>query len=555
MRLLRPAISCCLVCLAAPLFAADRPATTPAADSTARPPVPLDAQDLIFLGPSRPVLLRLRVTVDGLPFRQVWRDYFSPWFSDLDRDHDGLLSAAEAAQAPPLTADSSDPADGSAAEPGVALRQLALQHADKLDRDTFLAYWETAAPPFSLRAIDGPPSANKALFAMLDRDRDGRLSIDELRAAADVLRSRDFDDDEVLTQQELAEADSADGTADVERPRPAPNPTPQGPFVVIGPATRAAEVAAILLRRYDKNADALLSARASAGNEIRLADEVLARLDTGGDATLDPTELSRFHERPADLELRFPLGRVMLDDDRPDAALAPAGVRVKRLSGGTFLIHLSDAEIELRRNNRNPARASDPLMQLAALDADGNAYLDEKEAAGLGRGIFKLMDRDADGRVFKDEYHAYYRRRLQAAAARVVLEFTDDRGSLFDLLDANHDFLLTPRELRSVAATLASENILADGMLSSDALPQRVRGELSRGGADLSRAVAARVRPGQPRPRADSSAPLWFRKMDRNHDGDVSPREFLGPRDAFEKIDANRDGLIDAAEAEAISNK
>ena len=39
--------------------------------------------------------------------------------------------------------------------------------------------------------------------------------------------------------------------------------------------------------------------------------------------------------------------------------------------------------------------------------------------------------------------------------------------------------------------------------------------------------------------------------MDRNRDGDLSPREFLGPRDAFLRLDADGDGLIDAREATA----
>jgi hypothetical protein len=37
--------------------------------------------------------------------------------------------------------------------------------------------------------------------------------------------------------------------------------------------------------------------------------------------------------------------------------------------------------------------------------------------------------------------------------------------------------------------------------------------------------------------------------MDRNHDGDLSPREFLGPRDEYQRLDTNGDGLIDAVEA------
>jgi hypothetical protein len=39
--------------------------------------------------------------------------------------------------------------------------------------------------------------------------------------------------------------------------------------------------------------------------------------------------------------------------------------------------------------------------------------------------------------------------------------------------------------------------------------------------------------------------------MDFNGDGEVSEREFVGPREVFERIDANRDGGITAQEAEA----
>jgi hypothetical protein len=49
--------------------------------------------------------------------------------------------------------------------------------------------------------------------------------------------------------------------------------------------------------------------------------------------------------------------------------------------------------------------------------------------------------------------------------------------------------------------------------------------------------------------RGQGSGPLWFRKMDRNNDGDVSAREFLGTPEQFRRIDSDGDGLISPAEA------
>ncbi len=37
--------------------------------------------------------------------------------------------------------------------------------------------------------------------------------------------------------------------------------------------------------------------------------------------------------------------------------------------------------------------------------------------------------------------------------------------------------------------------------------------------------------------------------MDRNADGDISPREFLGSRETFDKLDRDHDGLLDPHEA------
>ena len=43
--------------------------------------------------------------------------------------------------------------------------------------------------------------------------------------------------------------------------------------------------------------------------------------------------------------------------------------------------------------------------------------------------------------------------------------------------------------------------------------------------------------------------PEWFTSMDRNGDGEVSLREFLGPIELFHKLDNNGDGLVSPDEA------
>ncbi len=101
-----------------------------------------------------------------------------------------------------------------------------------------------------------------------------------------------------------------------------------------------------------------------------------------------------------------------------------------------------------------------------------------------------------------------------------------------------------------------------DGRVTADEIPYHfqvniARGELTGlmaggGGGNLANAAAPQSMstPGRPRSRQGLE---WFRQMDRNRDGDISHREFLGPRTQFDRLDRDQDGLIDAEEAGAAA--
>ena len=50
-------------------------------------------------------------------------------------------------------------------------------------------------------------------------------------------------------------------------------------------------------------------------------------------------------------------------------------------------------------------------------------------------------------------------------------------------------------------------------------------------------------------------SPVWFSKMDRNSDGDLSPREFIGSEEDFRNLDADGDGLISSDEARQFEER
>jgi len=122
--------------------------------------------------------------------------------------------------------------------------------------------------------------------------------------------------------------------------------------------------------------------------------------------------------------------------------------------------------------------------------------------------------------------------------------------ALWRQLDTNGDDELGARELQNLPRLLAEYDVDGDGEVAYFELPTLFEVVVDRGRPNIVR--LSRSLPPQ-RVRARDPGPAWFNRMDRNDDGDISPREFLGTEKQFRLIDADDDGLIDPREAYLVT--
>jgi Ca2+-binding EF-hand superfamily protein len=557
--------------------AALRVAALRAADTStnaaSQPRASLDAQDIVFLGPNRPVWMRWKITVGvervQVPFRQLWRDHHRRMFSELDTDKNGTLSSEEASKALP-TRYTND--DLTATLPSEELSALAESGDGSISRDEFAGWYEQhAAAAISVRPGAGPGPISQGLFMLLDIDGDGFLENDELVDYDAWLRRVDFNGDETITRDELV--DDRDARTRNEQTTVVADESARlrrvGPFILLYPGFDAGAAARVIVEHYDRDGDGELRVSlpetpprdAATGKqfEINLGEKLHDRLDANDDGMIAGDELATLFAGTPDVELPVSVGsrsyatmmkRRRLSGRRRGGA---EGISIRPTSRGDYELRMFDAVLSMERDNTDPLTQTSLPVAFEQFDVDNNDYIDRDEADESLLRLFPAIDRNDDDKLFRREWNRFARKLNEAAATRLTLTWEDRGRPLFDALDQDADGRLSIRELRdAVSVLLDDEDVNGDGRLAADEILRHHRIVLARGDGS---ALAAVANPQMSQQIVIDDelleGPRWFKRMDRNRDGDLSRREFLGPLETFARFDQDEDGLISLEETEA----
>lgn len=510
-----------------------------------QPPTADDVQDLVFLAEEKPIFIRMHIQVDGRSFRQAyaeaWRAYVTQLFRQLDHEGSGSLSESAAALLPPAQP-ALRPGRDSDIKVNTAFnfRVVDADGDGKLSLAEVLDYYQqygghalqTHFAQASLGGVDG----DRALFTQLDKNRDGKLTEAELKSAAALLPNLDLDGDELLTSAEILRQARRPAVDQSQRSvRQARNSqTPRSPFLV--PALdQSREALATQLRARYPSPDKAIS-------------------------TDDPVM------RVPDVEITLRLGKRVEATPALEVLPSPKGsgaISARVSSTGSLLISAGRILFELTINDSRPTLAAASrqqfLNQFRAADESGKGFLTAKDAQehNFYSAHFALLDQNADGKLTEQELLTYLdevqpRQALAATCATIMLISEEGRG-LFDLLDRNRDGRLSLRELRAAPQLLALLGREKEGFLTADDLPRsyRIAVGLCDAAFDHFGGRGTFSPRGIPLLTLDGWNPglAWFDQMDRNHDGDISRREFLGSPELFDRLDADGDGLISLEEA------
>lgn len=504
----------------------------------------------LFFGPAAPFLFDATLSAGGYETKALRSRYAAALFETLDTDGDGKLSAAEAAQIPrngrwranaDRLQDDWQQLDASPQDRSISLAEL----------EQFI--FEQFGPELTVEVEPPRLSQTVRLHSELDRNGDGRVSRDEIETGFQTLWQFDFDDDETLSVAELQPYP----LAALEAMRQAEMQDEPPPLLLVQTDEERKSAAARMVALYGTDHDGQsrhIPLETLAAGGIREA--FLKRFDRDRSGGWSAAEIELYLKHgPAPLVMSATLApsqRVELVDVSPELAdnLVLPESRNRRP-----LLRMGGVPVECVARNRL-WQATDAIKlyqtRFFTSDADRNGYLDVNEFAGLqAPAPFSAVDIDGNEQITRREIQAYFELEFLAAQSRLVAMISDRAVTLFDILDENADKRLSEREFLRGSERIKSYDATQDDALAPSELTSRYAITFTQPQVmDFRPTAASGPMSRQPIVREETSGPVWFRRMDRNRDGELSWREFLGPRETFDELDRDGDGWIERDEAE-----
>lgn len=516
----------------------------------------VDPQDPVerfaLLTAGGPLIVQASLTIDGQPFRLGREKLLTDMIALADADKDGRTTWLEAMASPRFTfgrfnnanvqfrdtiSRSLDRNSNSQVEPAEA-RQFLAQFAQG---PTFSFGGGPTALRTFVPGLQAAGARHPDLLALLDRDESKSLDVQERSAALTRLKSRDADDNDALEAAEITgELPSSMVRLAVDRPSTAVPPD----AILLGPTAMQAAVFTALRQKY-KNAHGVLVAES-----FPLFPELFAALDRDRDGTVELTEVLGLNQVQPHVVLQVEMAAQKANLKIESLA---AEIRTVTDQRNKQVLEMPGVRITLTANPSAQPAARNYEMQsktlLTQFDKDGNGYLDKTEL--LVPGQFELYDEDGDGKAYPAEIAAGYALQTAPQQTQIVANVVHQSNSLFETVDANSDGRLSLREMRSAGERLTALDKDQDQSIAGREIPEAISVSFALGtgvNSVLTRAINTFSTSASTR---SNAAPAWFTRMDRNGDGDVTLKEFLGTEDEFQRLDASGDGLLDSKEARA----
>ena len=485
---------------------------------------------LLLLAPTGPLVIEAAITIGGRPFHVVQEQFIDEVLEAADSNGDGKGTWEEAIKNPRLAFGRLGWRLRNAGRRFQLMKSCDRNGNGMVERDEARLLMEAAGdgPAFRLQELHRIRNGSE-IDQLLDLNQDRVLSKPELTNAEDRLKSRDTNNNDWLESRELPLFINRNlGRRTIDRTG-IPGLTPTGgPRVLhrLGPTVNVAVIEAQMMLVYGKKHDVSRFQTATPHFIVRASLGERDQAGRGIEVTSSIPELKN---------------RTSTD---PESALAAE----LSLSGTKLRFAIGVV-------NRRPPDFDDlARREMTLRDEDGNGVLEGGELDALANTAlaqaYGRWDSNRDGRATLTEIKADYRREHAVRWSQAEVTTAAEIPTLFQLVDLNGDQRLSLREMRGARRQILKLDEDGDGAIKPEERHGRITIVFSRAHEKYStdvfriqqvkRATASRK---------EGNPPKWFLRMDRNHDNDISPREFLGSSKVFDRIDRDGDGLIDHAEA------